>query len=43
MAELTREPPPPLSARIINRLTPTQEAQQMQSTPPLDDDHPEAA
>jgi hypothetical protein len=36
MAELTREPPPTLSARIINRLTPPPEESR-------NDDHWEAA
>jgi hypothetical protein len=43
MAELTREPPPTLSARILNRLTQTREEQHMLTDRPLSDDHPEAA
>jgi hypothetical protein len=42
MAELTHEPPPTLSTRILNRLTPTPEEHRLLSHPAPDNDHLEA-
>lgn len=43
MTQLTQEPPPTLSTRLLKRLTPTPEEHQRLTIHPEHNNHPEAA